>query len=312
MTPDSHCARLARSQFGAFSRAQANSAGLSREDLRYRARRGLIQVRLPGVYVFTAAKACWEQDMWAAILWAGDGSAASGRSAAKAIGIPGFRSAQIEISTVGVKSLSGIKLPDRKLIVRRVDRHLLAELTMARDIPVTSSRRTILDLGGKRDPLTESALDHCLGKELTSMGDLWLYLEQEWMRGRRGVRILRDLLIPRTQDRAPTESELEIMFLRIVQEAGLPEPVTQHPVQLDSSKVHIDAAYPDLRIAIELDGYAWHMDRKAFERDRARDFELASQGWAVVRVTWSMLRFEPEKVVRRLRHLIECAQRVNS
>jgi very-short-patch-repair endonuclease len=290
---------------------QARRAGLSQQDLKYRLRTGQLRILLPGVYAFAAARPCWEQDVWAAVLWAGDGSAASGRSAARALGIPGFGRAQVEISTVGRKSITGIHLPLRKLVIRRVDAHVLPELTMARDVPVTSPRRTILDLAGKRDPLTESALDHSIGKGLTEIGELWLYLEQEWMRGRRGVRIMRDLLIPRTLGQAPTQSEMEIMFLKIVRNAGLPEPVTQHPVQLDNWEAHIDAAYPEFRLAIELDSYAWHMDRGAFERDRDRDIQLASLGWTVLRLTWAMLRYEPERVIERLRHFIECAQRVN-
>jgi very-short-patch-repair endonuclease len=58
-------------------------------------------------------------------------------------------------------------------------------------------------------------------------------------------------------------------------------------------------------LAIEVDSYTWHMDRKAFERDRRRDNELRALGWTVFRFTWAMLRFEPERVIDLIRgHLL--------
>jgi very-short-patch-repair endonuclease len=43
------------------------------------------------------------------------------------------------------------------------------------------------------------------------------------------------------------------------------------------------------------------MDREAFERDRARDNELAELGWLVLRFTYAMLRWEPDRVAQTIR-----------
>lgn len=40
------------------------------------------------------------------------------------------------------------------------------------------------------------------------------------------------------------------------------------------------------RLVIEADGYEWHADRDAFERDRARDREFVGRGYLVLRVTY--------------------------
>ncbi len=40
------------------------------------------------------------------------------------------------------------------------------------------------------------------------------------------------------------------------------------------------------RLVIEADGYEWHADRAAFERDRERDRELVRRGYLVIRVTY--------------------------
>ena len=40
------------------------------------------------------------------------------------------------------------------------------------------------------------------------------------------------------------------------------------------------------RLVIEVDGYEWHGDRTAFERDRARDRELVRRGYIVIRASY--------------------------
>ena len=54
------------------------------------------------------------------------------------------------------------------------------------------------------------------------------------------------------------------------------------------------------RLIVEVDGYAFHGGRAAFERDRERDAELQAEGLRVMRVTWRQLVAEPKAVVVRL------------
>lgn len=242
----------------------------------------------------------------AVILWAGEESAASCRAAAAKRGFDDFEGAPIEISTTNRKHCGTLHLPSgKRVIVHRVDRHLLPEIEYVGDMPVTSMRRTLLDLVALGHRRAESVLDAARRRGLTNVGQLWLYVELEWMRGRRGVRRMRDLLIPRTEGRAPAEGELEIMMRGLIDQHGLPEPVHQLPVSLPSGEIRIDIAYPEARLAIELDGYIWHMDREAFERDRQRDNELTAVGWTVFRFTWATLRFESARVVNLVRNYLE-------
>jgi very-short-patch-repair endonuclease len=59
----------------------------------------------------------------------------------------------------------------------------------------------------------------------------------------------------------------------------------------------IDFADPHLKIAIEVDGRAFHSDREAFERDRERQNMLMVRGWIVLRFTWERLVNDPEGVL---------------
>jgi very-short-patch-repair endonuclease len=51
---------------------------------------------------------------------------------------------------------------------------------------------------------------------------------------------------------------------------------------------------------VEVDGYAFHGSRAAFERDRRRDADLQAAGLTVARLTWRRLVDEPEAVVAHL------------
>ncbi|HET9441816.1 MAG TPA: DUF559 domain-containing protein [Acidimicrobiales bacterium] len=48
----------------------------------------------------------------------------------------------------------------------------------------------------------------------------------------------------------------------------------------------IDFAYPDLGVAIEVDGYEKRATRAAFQHDTERQTALAALGWTVLRFTW--------------------------
>ncbi len=91
-------------------------------------------------------------------------------------------------------------------------------------------------------------------------------------------------------------SELEIWGVRQVLPGPpqLPGYVQQHPVQLPSGRhVHLDAAYVEACVAVELDGAAFHGSREARERDLRRDSALAALGWVVLRFSYERLTGTP-------------------
>lgn len=62
----------------------------------------------------------------------------------------------------------------------------------------------------------------------------------------------------------------------------------------------VDLLWRPQRLIVEVDGYAYHATRAAFERDRLRDSELQATGYRVLRVTWSQLADRPEALVARI------------
>ena len=81
---------------------------------------------------------------------------------------------------------------------------------------------------------------------------------------------------------AEARSELELRFLDLVREAGLPPPQVNVLVE----GFVVDAYWPSARLVVELQGYAYHSDRDAFERDHARLARLKLAGYEVLALTW--------------------------
>lgn len=63
----------------------------------------------------------------------------------------------------------------------------------------------------------------------------------------------------------------------------------------------VDFYYDDARIVIELDGYEYHWDRAAFQRDRARSNALGVGGDLVLRFTHSDVTGTPARVASQVR-----------
>src|SRR5205085_213624 len=86
--------------------------------------------------------------------------------------------------------------------------------------------------------------------------------------GRRGVRLVKGVLP--TVTLTETRSELERRFIDFCRDAGLPRPATNQWIEGHE----VNALWPDRNLIVELDGYAFHHTRAAFERDRKRDTAL--------------------------------------
>ena len=139
-------------------------------------------------------------------------------------------------------------------------------------------------------------LDRALQRRFVSVESLRDAIKERLGWGRRGARTLRALLA-RAQTGARSEAEIRMRSLLGRCAHG---PWTPNlPVRDDSGRIlaEIDFAHEGLRIAIEVDGRAFHSDRQAFERDRVRQNLLVARGWLVLRFTWEQITQRPEQVL---------------
>jgi very-short-patch-repair endonuclease len=102
-------------------------------------------------------------------------------------------------------------------------------------------------------------------------------------------------LVPRDPNDGMTRSEAERKLLALIHKAGLPRPRTNVKV----CGHEVDLYWPEHRLVVEFDGWAYHRTRAAFERDRDRDADLQLAGERVIRVTHHQLTRRPEQLVAR-------------
>ena len=104
-------------------------------------------------------------------------------------------------------------------------------------------------------------------------------------------------------------SELEVWGLRhVFKDPRFAHGVRQLPVRLDERVVYLDLAFERERVAIELDGAAYHSGRANRERDMRRDAPLIAMGWVVLRYSYDRLHAEPETARREVYEVL-CVRR---
>jgi very-short-patch-repair endonuclease len=73
--------------------------------------------------------------------------------------------------------------------------------------------------------------------------------------------------------------------------------------------LEVDFLWPEQRLILEVDGYAYHGDRAAFERDRRKGMALVAGGYRVIRVTWRQIVEEPFLVVATVARALDASTR---
>jgi very-short-patch-repair endonuclease len=113
------------------------------------------------------------------------------------------------------------------------------------------------------------------------------------------LRRLRELL----GDGAAAKSER--LLKELLRSAGISDwrPNVRVPLGGGES-VEIDAAFPVLKIGIEIDGWAYHSDVERFRGDRRKQNALVARGWIILRFTWSDLTERPEYVLAAVRRVL--------
>lgn len=108
--------------------------------------------------------------------------------------------------------------------------------------------------------------------------------------GRRGSPAAGRLLIV-AADRAGSVAER--LLVRLLRDAAITGWRLDHPF----GEFRLDVAFPARRLAIEVDGWAWHVDTDRFRADRRKGNALVTAGWTLLRFTWHDLTTDPSSVI---------------
>src|SRR5215213_7525729 len=251
---DRELAALAGRQHGVVSSAQLLRLGLTGDHVDLRRRRGRLHSLHRGVFA-VGHMAVTKEGRWMAAVLAGGADALLSHAAAAAL----WRLRE-RVPAIADVTVARTRRPRRGIQFHRA-RVPHDERTTLHGIPVTSMPRTILDLAAVLEarPL-ERAINEADYLRLTdalSLHDLIARYPR-----RRGTPRLRQALARRAAGATRTRSEMEELFLSLLERHGLPRPRINAHVQ-DIGEV--DCTWPSVRLAIELDGRQAHATPQAFE-----------------------------------------------
>lgn len=254
--------------------AQAVEAGCTPSWVKRQLTGGRLYRMHRATYALVAPNLLRVEGRWlAAVLAAGAGAVLS-HGAAGALW--GLREAAAGVVDVTVPTVNG-RRPRSGIRVHRSGTLLPAEVTVRRSIPVTRTARTIADLDRVLDRRSFAAI-------------------------LRRAEILRlDVGLRREHLGDPHGTELERAFLALCRRHSLPLPSTQEII----GPYTVDFLWSGQRLIVEVDGFATHGTRAAFEDDRARDTQLKLLGYEVLRFTWRQVLNDPVTVASIVGELLD-------
>lgn len=292
---------LGRRQHGVVASGQLADLGISRGRVRSRIEVGWLEAMLRGVYALAGARVGAKGYWMAAVL--GCGNAVLSHSSAAALhGLTAGGAIEVtRVSSTGRGSR-------RRFLGRhghmrfRVHRAELPpdDRGICEEIAVTTPARTILDLAPRTDvPKLEAMLSRAEELRLVDFDELRDRVEDA--SGRHGTGRLASALDRFVPESLEARSVLEREALALCRDHGLPLPSLNVPI----GRFVVDMHWPEHGLVVELDGFAFHRDRRSFQSDRSRDVELQLMGLRVARFTYDDVVNHADRTAASIRRLLD-------
>ncbi|MCW2581842.1 MAG: hypothetical protein JWQ53_632 [Klenkia sp.] len=255
-------------------------------------RRQLLRV-FPHVYTARGNAATGDRRLHAALLCVGPGAALSHTTALAVRGLREHRGA-VHVTIDHDRKHAG----GPGLLVHRRRNFDVGTLEPVRGLAVTDLPTSLVDswplmAATERRPVLLDVLRRTdldprdVGRSLDRRGNVG---------GHRQLREALDLFADGVR------SELEALgVLGVFRHRSLPRSRGQVPVPCpDGITRHLDRAWKEAMLAVELDGAAFHTSPEDRQADLRRDAVLASMGWLVLRFTYAEVLRDPEGVRARV------------
>jgi very-short-patch-repair endonuclease len=274
-----------RKQDGVITLAQAKRAGLSQDAIDRRVKSGAWLRCSRGVYFVDDRPFTDEARVRAGVWSYGQDAVASGLAAAWWQGLTRFPPEIVEVTVRRGAHLQhnyGTRLRRRDLVPK--------EIVERKGLLVTALPLTVVEAAARRDggaKLMDSALQRHV-----ELPQLWkAHLRNK---GRHGSPAARRLLRAAADG---ARSEAERLLIKLLRDNNITGWKANYPL----AGYKIDVAFPDEKVAIETDGWAFHSDQEDFQKDRERQNKIALLGWKVLRFTWLDLTEYPRRVLAEIR-----------
>jgi very-short-patch-repair endonuclease len=280
---------------GVFRGTEALRHGVSRKQLTRLIDGGALVREFPDTYRVAAVRSSPEQRLRAALLWAGDGSAAAGASAGALFDLHGVRPNRPEIVVPRSR-----RLRHPGVTVHRCDDRAALMLRRVRGVPVTGVEATLMALAySLGDEAIEVACEDARRRNLTSAAALAEYVARFGGPGRRGSAALRRL-VNDLDPRYPARSTLEVKTRRLLVAHGITDFQRELPLSWNGRLYRFDFGFERARTILETNGRRWHDDPNDFERDNEKWSVPARHGYRVVFATWTKVTRHPDQLIEEL------------
>jgi hypothetical protein len=295
---------LARDQHSIVTRWQLRDACVGDDDIDHEVAARRLFREAPGAFRPFGVRRSWEMRASAAVLSARAPALISHRSAAWLHGIAEHRPGIIDVTVPRhrrPRSRPGVQFHESRLFDVAA-----ASAEVRNGLAVTGVARTILDscagVPGLADRL--DLFDEARRLKLVDWDELWDCFVVHTGRGRQGLRRYRDVLLTR-DGTAPAGTKFARRVGLLLESAGLPTSVFEHPVPHTDGTYYIDLAYLSPRkVAVECVGKVGHDFERAFEADPVRRNRLQLLGWIVIEVTWRRFVNAPGEAVEEVRRAL--------
>lgn len=170
-------------------------------------------------------------------------------------------------------------------------------VTWWNDLPLAPRKRAIVDaLRVLNATDARAVLYRCLQRR-------WIDLEELTnasvvLHGHRGMKQLKEMALEAARG---SHAESERVLDRLLRAGGFRNwRANMKVIDGDQNIATVDIGFESERLAIEVDGRAWHTDPARFQRDRERQNRLVNAGWTVLRFTWEDLVERADDVSRTI------------
>lgn len=283
--PNNFFLDLLADQDGLCTHAQARAHGISESTIHRRVRSGDWDRLLPRVYLVGGHPLTDTARVRGIGLWSGADATICGPAAAWWHGMRARPPDEVAMTVPrrrGRTRRPGIR-------TRRRDLHP-ADRMYSRGLWLTAKPLTALETA-IAVPDGSVFLDRALQKHVTFPRAYEAYCRNMGAEGSAAT----GKLLTAAADRA--DSAAERLMLALLREAGLTGWVHGLPFHTWT----VDFAFPVQRLAIEVDGWAWHMDVDRFRADRYKGNALVRARWDLLRFTWHDLDNRPHYVIGEIR-----------
>ncbi|MEC9322406.1 MAG: type IV toxin-antitoxin system AbiEi family antitoxin domain-containing protein [Actinomycetota bacterium] len=278
-----------RRQDGVITSEQARAAGLSRRSVQRRVQSGQWRRCGRGVYFVDDRPFSDAARIRAAVWGHGPQAAASGLTAASWHGLTRFAPDIVEVTVP--RDSHGRRHEGTRVRRRDLQRCDVIELKGMR---VTSLSLTVVEAAAQRGGGAK-LLDTALQQRHVDLPGLWrTHLRNK---GRTGAPRSRLLLQAAA---GGAHSVAERILHQLLREAGIGGWKANYRV----GGYRVDVGFAAQKVAIEVDGFAFHSHPDAFQIDRQRQNDLVLLGWQVLRFTWLDLTAYPDRVIALIRSAI--------